>query len=223
MRLQLGGWVPPGDRRGHTWKALSSWSLSTWSMSWSESLKMRVRAWAHLGISCGDSGSTPHRSLLLALPTSTFSPPAWPQGHRGEQWGVARPSVRSRTALRCFSGSSPSTGTRGNRLRGGGREDPCPCLCGPGTPGALPAHLHTGLDLGELAHDGQHSLHGAPRPQVRLVAHQDNGDPWGRDPRSPRIRELAGPSPPPRALPITWVPSWYPHSPVGSIWFGSER
>lgn len=29
-----------------------------------------------------------------------------------------------------------------------------------------PAHFHTGLNLRKLAHDGQHSLHGAPRPQV---------------------------------------------------------
>lgn len=112
-RQGLGG---PGDRRGRTWKALSSWSLSAWSMSWSESLKMRVSAWAHAGLSCGDSGSAPP-PLPPALPTaSARCPPAWPQGRREELWGVARPSEHSRTALRCSSGSWPSTGMCGSRL-----------------------------------------------------------------------------------------------------------
>lgn len=39
----------------HTWKALSSSSLSPWSWSWSDSLKMRVSAWVHAGLSCGDT------------------------------------------------------------------------------------------------------------------------------------------------------------------------
>lgn len=69
------------------------------------------------------------------------------------------------------------------------------------------AHLHAGLNLRELAHDGQHGLHGAPWPQVRLVAHQDDGNPGERS-MSPGIREPAGPS----LLP---EPCLLPGSPLG--------
>lgn len=86
----------------------------------------------------------------------------------------------------------------------------------------VPAYLHTGLNLRELTHDGQHGLHGAPWPQVRLVAHQDDGDP-GERPTVIRDEEAGGDRPAPWALPITWAPSLSLHSPVGSIWFGSER
>lgn len=113
------GWALPGGGWGPTWKALSSSSLSAWSRSWSESLKMRVRAWAHAGFSCGDSQlSMFPQSHLLATPAHASCSPAWCQGHREELWGAARPSVRSRTAPRCSSGSWPSTGNHGDRLRG---------------------------------------------------------------------------------------------------------
>lgn len=198
----------PRRQRDHTWKALSSWSLSAWSMSWSESLKMRVRAWAQAGLSCGDSGSA-HAcpSYPLALPAGAHCPPAWPQGHRGGRWGAAQPSVRSRTAPRCFSGSWPSTRTRGNRLRGeaGPRTLASEALA-PLTPCA---HLHAGLDLRELAHDGQHSLHGAPRPQVRLVAHQDDGDP-GREARGQQGSGAGRPSPLPKTCLLPGTPPGVP-------------
>lgn len=44
----------------------------------------------------------------------------------------------------------------------------------------------------------------------------------GRGPQSPEMRKLTETTLP-RALPITWAPSWSPHSPAGSIWFESKR
>lgn len=64
------------------------------------------------------------------------------------------------------------------------------------SPMALSAHLHAGLDLGELAHDGQHGLHGAPWPQVRLVAHEDDGN-SGERPTVTRDQGAGRAQPPP--------------------------
>lgn len=73
---------------------------------------------------------------------------------------------------------------------------PCPSSSLPQCP-AQPSHpyLNTGLDLRELAHDGQHGLHGAPWSEVRLIAHQDDGDPGG-EAHGHQGWGLVGPSPP---------------------------
>lgn len=39
------------------------------------------------------------------------------------------------------------------------------------------SNLYTGLNLRKLVHDWQDGFHGAPGAQVRLVAHEDDGNP----------------------------------------------
>lgn len=115
----------------HTWKALSSSSLSPWSRSWSDSLKMRVSAWAHAGLSCRDttpSGPFPGhpvgtRIYLYSLSKAHMDGPSrnrcvalihylpvWPQGHKGGLWDAEQPSGHSRTALRYSSSAWLNTG-----------------------------------------------------------------------------------------------------------------
>lgn len=47
----------------------------------------------------------------------------------------------------------------------------CLCAC------VSDSNLYTGLNLRKLVHDWQDGFHGAPRAQVRLVAHEDDGNP----------------------------------------------
>ena len=54
----------------------------------------------------------------------------------------------------------------------------------------LCSHLHAGLDLLVLVHDGQDGLHAAVFYQVRLVPHQDQRNPVGGEPQDGTQRLL---------------------------------
>lgn len=49
-------------------------------------------------------------TVSISVPKNGW--PVCPQGHKEVRWGEGRPSVHSRTALRCFSGSLRSTRIR---------------------------------------------------------------------------------------------------------------
>lgn len=213
---------------------------------------MRVRAWTHAGLSCRDSrlstyptAPAPRRSA--SPPHPACRPPAWPQGRRAGPWGVAQPSVRSRTAPRCFSGSWQSTGGHGDRLRNAPRK----MLAQGSTQGCtwpqghrlrsrgqrrrgagrrallLGSRSHPPLTSTQVSISGNWLMMGSTA-SIELPARRSDLLPTrmmgtlGRETHGHRgWGSWRGP--PPRALPVTWGPSRYPRSPVGSIWCGSEK
>lgn len=130
----------------------------------------------------------------------------WPvclQGHKEGQWDEELPSVHSRTALKCFSGSLQNTWKRKTAERlfqiqlstQSKSQIKCACVnicvkpsnytcitmaklagvCRLGK-SRVQAHLNTCLNLRELVHDGKNGFHWASTAQIRLVSHKDDGN-----------------------------------------------
>ena len=194
---------------------------------------MRVRAWAHAGLSCRDSrlSTSPlHHPRQPGCLAGACCPPAWPRGRRAGPWGAAPPSVHSRTAPRCSSGSWQSTGGRGDRptgvpgttdVKGASPEDAGPPRW------HLPRSPAHPLTSTQVSISGNWLMMGStasielPGRRSDLLPTKMMGTLGGEVHGHRGWRGWQGA--PTWAPPVTWGPCQSPHSPGGSIWFGSEK
>lgn len=151
---------------------------------------------------CPPAGKKTKGNLLLTLwlccVLSTASGPtglrgaskpfAARQGRHQNSLSVGKPKGRRRKAQALETQNTVLLQSNSSRAQSSlqARRLPCPtdkCSCPSGRLCRNPQvpHLHAGLNLRELVHDGQDDIHGAAHLQVRLVPHQNNGDPGEKD------------------------------------------